>query len=400
MDKVDAYDKEQLQAMGWLFDEIETPDTAVRFVEQDLTSEQQMQVFKNLGWEVYVTDSKSFLGSTLTPEEIERFKVTSAIILTDLNKIFLYGAQSGDYIRFYGMVNNTQFGGININPSTGFVTGVGSYRFLDVESVHFTKQTLTIPQQNQALGNIGIDLVRLPYSLLNTTLSDGMMEVVDNARGIILVDTPSNYGNPTVFIKGNNGSQSCVFVGFVTGTTYSMFTLNKSTKLLSDISSGLTYGGSVRYTEEQGLTDTQKDTALSNIGLDFVHVDYALLGTILDDSTAAFVENANGIVLTNTPESYSKASVFLKSVYSNNIIYFNAWNGVSLVSQFSYNISTKQLTAVSVTDLHFDSVRYNVSQGLTDVQKQQARTNIGVKSADELLADDNFIAQLKTKLGL
>lgn len=49
MDKVDAYDKEQLQAMGWLFDEIETPDTAVRFVEQDLTSEQQNQARKNIG---------------------------------------------------------------------------------------------------------------------------------------------------------------------------------------------------------------------------------------------------------------------------------------------------------------------------------------------------------------
>ena len=267
MDKVDTYDKEQLQAMGWLFDETETPDTAVRFVEQDLTSEQQMQVFKNLSWNVYVTDSKSFLGSTLTPEEIERFKVTSAIILTDLNKIFLYGAQSGDYIRFYGMVNNDQFGGININPSTGLVTGVGSYRFLDVESVHFTKQTLTIPQQNQALGNIGIDLVRIPYSLLSTTLSDEMFAVVDNARGIILVDTPSDYRNPTVFIKGNNTSESCIFVGFVTGNTYSIFTLNKSTKLFSDISSGLTYAGSVRYVEDQGLTNTQKQQARSNIGV-------------------------------------------------------------------------------------------------------------------------------------
>jgi hypothetical protein len=267
MDKVDAYDKEQLQAMGWLFDEIETPDTAVRFVEQDLTSEQQMQVFKNLSWNVYVTDSKSFLGSTLTPEEIERLKTTSAIILTDLNKIFLYGAQSGDYIRFYGMVNNDQFGGININPSTGLVTGVGSYRFLDVESVHFTKQTLTIPQQNQALGNIGIDFVRLPYSLLNTTLSDEMMEVVDNARGIILVDTPSDYRNPTVFVKGNNVSGSCIFVAFVTGNTYCIFTFNKSTKLLSGISSGLTYAGSVRYAETQSLTDTQKQKARSNIGV-------------------------------------------------------------------------------------------------------------------------------------
>ena len=37
-------------------------------------------------------------------------------------------------------------------------------------------------------------------------------------------------------------------------------------------------------------------------------------------------------------------------------------------------------------------------QIITDAQKQQARTNIGVQSADELLEDADFIAQLKTKL--
>lgn len=45
-----------------------------------------------------------------------------------------------------------------------------------------------------------------------------------------------------------------------------------------------------------------------------------------------------------------------------------------------------------------DVVRYGVSQNLTDTHKQQARTNIGVQSADELLEDADFIAQLKTKL--
>lgn len=127
------------------------------------------------------------------------------------------------------------------------------------------EQTLSIEAQNQALENIGADLVRIPYSLLGTTLSAEMFAVVDNARGIILVDTPSNYRNPTVFIKGNNVSGSCIFVGFVTGNTYSIFTLNKSTKLLSVISSGLTYGGSVRYAEAQSLTDPQKQQARSNI---------------------------------------------------------------------------------------------------------------------------------------
>lgn len=289
MDKVDTYDKEQLQAMGWLFDETETPDTAVRFVEQDLTSEQQMQVFKNLGWDVYVTDSKSFLGSTLTPEEIERFKVMSAIILTDLNKIFLYGSKSGDFIRFYGMVNNTQFGGININPSTGYVSGVGAYRFLDPESVHFTKQTLTIPQQNTALSNIGLDFVVVDYSLFGTVLSDEVFEKVSQSNGIIVSDGTGIYSNSTVLLSGRSSSSNKVFICF---------------------------------------SDT-----------------YSIVYTNLD-------------------------------------------------------FTTKRLNALTSKSILDGTVQYNTVQSLTDTQKQRARTNIRVQSADDLLADDNFIAQLKTKLGL
>ena len=33
-------------------------------------------------------------------------------------------------------------------------------------------------------------------------------------------------------------------------------------------------------------------------------------------------------------------------------------------------------------------------------EQAQARANIGVQSADELLADDDFIVSLKTKLGI
>lgn len=400
MDKVDAYDKEQLQAMGWLFDEIETPDTAVRFVEQDLTSEQQMQVFKNLGWEVYVTDSKSFLGSTLTPEEIERFKVTSAIILTDLNKIFLYGAQSGDYIRFYGMVNNDQFGGININPSTGLVTGVGSYRFLDVESVHFTKQTLTIPQQNQALGNIGIDFVRLPYSLLGTTLSDGMANVINNARGIILVDTPNDFILPTIYNKGRTTSTNAKFIAIGEVKDVYYFSYNKNTKALAAIVHDYTDNGCVRYVQEQSLTDTQKDTVLSNIGLDFVQVDYSLLGTTLTDEMMEVLDNARGIILVDTPSNFDNPTVFIKGINSPTACYFVSHNTGTTYCQIQLNKSTKILSSVSAGLTYGGSVRYAETQNLTNTQKQQARSNIGVQSADELLADDNFIAQLKTKLGL
>lgn len=66
MDKVDAYDKEQLQAMGWLFDEIETPDTAVRFVEQDLTSEQQAQARQNIGITQGLLNDADFIAELKT----------------------------------------------------------------------------------------------------------------------------------------------------------------------------------------------------------------------------------------------------------------------------------------------------------------------------------------------
>lgn len=481
-----------------------------------LSGAQQSQAFENLGWKVHVI-SESAIGSSDAVSDDEKAARLSAtaLLVQETGEMYIYGHNSSSVPsdrRFYRFRDTKTLALLNVVTTTGLITQPLFVNIYDENAVSFNidQSGVSDDRKNKALGNIGLDFVRIPYSLLGTTLSDEMFAVLDNARGIIVVNTSSNYDNPTVFIKGINGSTACYFVSHNTGTTYCQIQLNKSTKILSSISAGLTYAGSVRYAETQNLTNTQKDmalsniglplvhvdysligstlddstynklltakgvflenvpdgnnapslyfvgssntvtttfvsefnarvwfvltlshtskklslisagyatdvvrysegqnltdtqknTVLSNIGLDFVQVDYSLLGTILDDSTAAVVENANGIVLTNTPESYSKASVFLKSVYSNNIIYFNAWNGVSLVSQFSYNISTKQFTAVSATDLHFDSVRYNVSQDLTDVQKQQARTNIGVKSADELLEDVDFIAQLKTKLGI
>lgn len=292
MDKVDTYDKEQLQAMGWLFDETETPDTAVRFVEQDLTSEQQMQVFKNLGWDVYVTDSKSFLGSTLTPEEIERFKVMSAIILTDLNKIFLYGSKSGDFIRFYGMVNNTQFGVISINPSTGYVSGVGAYRFLDLESVHFTKQTLTIPQQNQALENIGADLMVIDLVNGQAVLTEEQEARLLSCKGVILRGT-INAGKETL--------TKIYFSDYQGGDVVSFYALRNNEFCLRC--------------------------------------------------------------------SYTKSEKIFRFIGS------ARWSNPAYVSVYS-------------------------PQNFSMSEQAQARANIGIQSADELLADDDFIAQLKTKLGL
>lgn len=284
---------------------------------------------------------------------------------------------------------------------TGVITSSFAYLY-DPSAVSFDRNQSSVSDdnKNKALGNIGIDLVRLPYSLLNTTLSDEMMEVVDNARGIILVDTPSDYRNPSVFIKGNNVSGPCIFVAFVMGNTYCIFTLNKSTKLLSGISSGLTYGGSVRYSESQSLTSTQQDTALANIGLNWVHVSYSLLNTTLDDATYAKIKNANGLILTDAPSEHYGPREFICG--ANNSDGNKVFAGLNLANTSAYIVlyTTHDLTNVRYARTYDGAVPYDASVTLTSSQQDVARTNIGVQSADELLADDDFIASLKTKLGI
>lgn len=372
---------------------------------QDLTTSEQNQALGNIGIDL-VRLPYSLLNTTLSDEMANVINNARGIILVDTPNAFILptiynkGRTTSTSAKFIaiGEVKDVYY--ISYNKNTKALATI-VHDYTDNGCVRYVQeQSLTDTQKDTVLSNIGLNWIHVPYSLLGTTLDDATYTKLTNAYGIILTDVPSAYTGPIEFIRGVFNTNNYIFVNFYTQTTISRITIYPNNKRITSVYYSRTHEGAIPYDASINITSAQQDVALSNIGLNFVHVDYALLGTILDDSTAALVENANGIVLTNTPESYSKASVFLKSVYSNNIIYFNAWNGVSLVSQFSYNISTKQLTAVSATDLHFDSVRYNVSQDLTDAQKQQARTNIGVKSADELLADDDFIAQLKTKLGI
>lgn len=234
---------------------------------QNFSATEQAQVFENLGWKVHVI-SESAIGSSDAVSDDEKAARLSAtaLLVQETGLLYNFSISSGGSRRFYGQFSNSFCTALNVNETTGVITEAFAYLY-DPSAVSFDRDQSSVSDdnKNKALGNIGIDLVRIPYSLLGTTLSDKMLAVVDNARGIVLVDTPSDYSNPTVFIKGNNTSGSCIFVSFVTGNTYCMFTLRKSTKLLSGLSSSLTYAGSVRYVEAQSLTDTQKQRARSNI---------------------------------------------------------------------------------------------------------------------------------------
>lgn len=341
-----------------------------------LSGAQQSQAFENLGWKVHVI-SESAIGSSDAVSDDEKAARLSAtaLLVQETGLLYNFSISSGGSRRFYGQFSNSFCTALNVNEATGVITSSFAYLY-DPSAVSFDRNQSSVSDdnKNKALGNIGIDLVRIPHSLLGTTLSDEMFAVVDNARGIILVNTPSGYMGPTVFIKGNNTSGSCIFVSFVTGNTYSIFTLNKSTKLLSVISSGLAYGGSVRYAEDQNLTTSQQDTALSNIGLDFVIVDYSELVTTLSDDRLSQLVNAKGIILTNTPDDYIRSVVFTAGTKLVSTITFSSIENFQDINYIVLNIPNKTLSLVQTSKL----VVSNLNQNLTNTQKDMALSNIGL----------------------
>ena len=144
---------------------------------------------------------------------------------------------------------------------------------------------------------------------------------------------------------------------------------------MSVISSGLTYGGSVRYSEEQSLTTAQQERALDNIGFPLVHLDFALIGTTLDDNTYNAVASAKGIILENVQDGNNAPSLyFVGSSNTVTTIFVSEFNArVWFVLTLSH--TSKKLSLIS-TGYATDVVRYGVSQDLTDAHKQRARSNI------------------------
>lgn len=278
---------------------------------------------------------------------------------------------------------------------------------LQENTVSIKSQTLTEAQQAQVWQNLGLDLVvlKFPKGVTSITLTDEEDAKLQLGAAVLVTadstDTTSNIYNANnhIFttIDSKNTSQPLYYsLALFSGLLYCSY--NKVSKKftyqgiirLIDI-------GAVRFDRTTPLTSAQQEQALDNIGFPLVHLDFALIGTTLDDNIYNAVASAKGIILENVPDGNNAPSLYLvgnsDTVTTIFVSEFNA--RVWFVLTLSH--TSKKLSLISA-GYATDVVRYSEGQNLTDTQKQQARTNIGVKSADELLEDVDFIAQLKTKL--
>ena len=134
----------------------------------------------------------------------------------------------------------------------------------------------------------------------------------------------------------------------------------------------------------------------------FVHVDYSVLGTLASQEVIDTFKGARAIALDNAPAGMP--TMFLRGKdLPNGLTFFNIAavsedDGTYLPILASIGVQTSDpflVTPIIIRDdVKYGFVRYDEPQTLTNVQKDQARVNINVKSPDEL-ANDTTLAALR-----
>ena len=276
------------------------------------------------------------------------------------------------------------------------------------------------------------------YSVLGTTVSQETLDTLKAARAIALDNAPA--GTPTMFLRGKDESEYIQFFCisevsdandiYLPVTAAIGVTLDES-RFVTPISSPGQVYDFIRYDAIQYLAAEQKKRArinidvlspeelindadfistfaavryvaqrptaaqqmqvYTNLGLKVYITNSSILGTTVSAEVGASLRSAKILLFADTSETF-----FLGNESPNRFFSFFNSGYIREISVTDANI-VSAVTLRSYVDnfaLHF-----NV-QSLTDEQKKRARINIDVLSPEELINDESFITQLKTKLGI
>lgn len=315
MDKVDAYDKEQLQAMGWLFDETETPDTAVRFVEQDLTSEQQNQACAKIG-----------------------------LNFVDISDVMDAGGVLDD--TTFNKVRNAKCLYCSAGGITVFLSRT-SIDVADLDKVYWASMNVSLDVSLDLPTQGG--LMPLQFLVLELTISTKTLRFA-SASGTLAQEA-------TTFLASN--------VDFINQLQ------------------------PVRYTT-QSLTTDQQNTVLANIGLDIMVVNLTDGSATLTQEQADALLASNGVIFTGSGADAVQTKQMKNRIFFRSDNEFYAIGIRGFLMHAIYYPSTRVITFRALLKiLDVDSVHYT-TQTLTEAQQAQARENIDVKSESELATSDTF----------
>ena len=369
----------------------------VRTVAQTLTNEQKETAWGNIGLNVYIIDQSKF-GTALTDAELAAYNAAEAILVTNHQKyvsaLYLLASNSGSNAMFYSVVNSSTFRWIRIGDPNTILHEASS--LWDVNGVRFNvDQSLSIAQSNRAIGNIGTGFYIVPYG---GTVPAGDLERAVGASALILMNTPSE-SMPKIYLRGRVDAEGNIyFYSFTDAYTVMSVILNPTTGAVSPVTANNITAGLLSYSSVQNLSIDDTNRVMNNIGLDIMVVNLTNGSATLTQAQADALLASNGVIFTGSGVNETHTGRLKNRIFFRQDNSFYAVYNSAYVLYVVYNPDTRVITVrdiVGITDpvsVHF------TAQTLTEAQQAQARENIGITQG--LLNDADFIAELKTKLGL
>lgn len=162
---------------------------------QELTTEEQNQVFKNLGWNVHII-SQSDINANSSPSNEEKAKrlEATALLVKETSNIYLRGKDDLNNHYFFKVNSISQIELLRLSITTGIIYRTNT-QFIDIGSIRYDgAQSLTENQKAQARKNIDAaskedtSSVTIDISELTTSIDDynRVVEAINSDKRIFL----------------------------------------------------------------------------------------------------------------------------------------------------------------------------------------------------------------------
>lgn len=163
---------------------------------QELTTEEQNQVFKNLGWNVHIISQSDInAGSSPSDEEKAKLLEATALLVKETSNIYLRGNDDSNNHYFFRVSTSYQLEILRLSIITGVIYRITS-QFIDTGSIRYDKtQSLTENQKAQARKNIDAaskeEVLPLTIDISNTSVEDynTALEAFNSKKPLTIFDS-------------------------------------------------------------------------------------------------------------------------------------------------------------------------------------------------------------------
>lgn len=190
---------------------------------QELTTEEQNQVFKNLGWNVHII-SQSDINAGSSPSDKEKAKLleATALLVKETSNIYLRGNDDSNNHYFFRVNTSYQLEILRLSIITGIIYRITS-QFIDTGSIRYDKtQSLTEDQKAQARKNIDAaskeEVLPLTIDMSNTSVEDYniALEAFNSKKPLTIFDSsdPTVRFTSTTIEKETNTNDINIYFSF------------------------------------------------------------------------------------------------------------------------------------------------------------------------------------------